>query len=213
MPRSVLFAPGYACTPEIWDGIRPDRLPDAIPHLVAWPDGTATTAQAADHLLRCIDEARPDVCVGHSMGGVLLLELLATGRLPPRRTVIVDAFITASPPVFFRNHVWNSGPAIEARVQAMLADQRPRFAALKASIGAWQLEDWPRAALETGAFFVYGGRGAADREAVLDHLGWPAELRAAHQNRVTVVPDTSHFPMLERPEAFYEALRAIIEAT
>ena len=208
--RKALFAPGYVCTPEIWSGLAEGLLPEVDPILVAWPDGTDTVEQAADYLQRQIEQTKPEVLVGHSMGGALMLDLLAKGRVSPRLTVIVDTMVTHSPPEFFRNYVWDAGGPVEARVMRMIIGERPRFPALKDALAAWNTDTWPKAALETGAYFIYGGRGAASREEVLGHLAWPPELLTAHEARVSVVLGAAHFVMLEKPAEFYTTLGGIL---
>ena len=204
-PPELLFAPGFACTPAIWAPAK-DHLPDVTAAHVAWHPGLSSVDAARDHLADEIAQTRPGAYIGHSLGGLLLLELLIAGRIHPRPTLIVDAFLD-HPADLFKNFVWRD-ERLRVQVTAMLDDQRPRYARLRASIDCWQRSGWPEAAVHTGAHFVYGGRGASDDE-VVAALGWPAGLM--DRERVTILPGTSHFLMLEAPERFYQLVRRIAD--
>ena len=192
---TLLLVPGYACTSDIWDPVTA-RLPDQRAVTFAWdPAAHASVRAARDALAERVRALRPGALVGHSMGGLLLLELQLDGRIPRRPTLIADAFLTA-PADVFKNHVW-ADAALRARVQAMLAQERARHPELLRSIQAWgERPGWPQAAIDTGAHFVYGGRDLSP-EALVGALGWPAG--AATPTNLSVLPQTSHFLMLEDP--------------
>ena len=198
------FSPGFACTPEIWTPAEAHLVDTELINL-QWHTGLRTLSAARDHLADCIDAASPDGYVGHSLGGLLLLELLVARRIPSRPALIVDAFLM-DPADIFKNYVWEDD-GLRDRVTTMLDGQRPRFAALRAALGSWERTDWPHAAIETGAHFVYGGRGSSNDE-VIDALGWPPGLGTSGQ--ITIIPRTSHFLMLEAPEAFYALVERVL---
>lgn len=202
--KKLLLAPGFACTPDIWSLAASHLVDTELVH-AEWDPVLSTVDAARDHLAEVVASSSPNAYVGHSLGGLLLLELLEARRIPTRPTLVVDAFLQ-DPADLFKNFVWDDD-ALRAKVTAALDRERPRFAALRASIASWTRTGWPRAALETNAHFVYGGRGASDAE-VIEALGWPPEL--ATSDRLTIVPRTSHFLMLEAPEAFYALVRRVI---
>ncbi len=197
-----LFAPGFACTPTVWDRVL-DLLPNLIATHVQWPTGLASVSEARDYLADHVQAQTPDVYVGHSLGGLLLLELLVAQRIPRRPTLIVDAFLS-DPADLFKNFVWEDN-ALRKDVTSMLDAERPHFEALRTSISSWTHPGWPKDALETGAQFVYGGRGEDDAR-VIEALAWPVPIP---QGQLHILSRTSHFLMLEAPSAFAELLRAL----
>lgn len=202
--NKLLLAPGFACGPEIWAGAGKYLVEAELIH-ARWEPGMLTVEAARAYLADLVRSTSPDVYVGHSLGGLLLLELLAAERIPSRPTIVVDAFL-ADPADLFKNFVWEDH-ALRARVTASLDAHRPQFGSLRASIASWRRTGWPQAALDTGAHFVYGGRGASDAE-VVEALGWPRG--AATRERLTIIPRTSHFLMLEAPERFYAVVARLM---
>lgn len=202
-----LFAPGFACTSDIWEGAQA-RLPDVRVLTLDWPRGLATVSAAADYLRQIIDREQPAGLVGHSMGGMLTLELLVSGRLGAVRPLIIDAFL-ATPAPLFRNFVHGEDPALEVRVRAMIDGIKPLMAPLQKALQTWETPaEWVTACLDSPARYIYGGRGA-DRDRVLEALGWPPGR--AEVASIDVISETSHFLMLEKPDAFYSCVRRFIE--
>lgn len=205
--KKVMFVPGFACTPEIWVQA-PSFLPDLDPLFVQWDPAYQSIPETRAFLAKKIHDMQPDVYVGHSLGGLLLLELLLSQEIPSRRTIVVDAFLQ-DPHDMFKNFVWEND-TLNTYVTDFLAKQRSHFSALKESMMDWKRLGWPDAALKTKAHFVYGGRGATTQE-LIQALEWPSHLVV--EECITVIPKTSHFLMLEKPEAFYQAIQKIINRT
>ncbi|MCB9644966.1 MAG: alpha/beta fold hydrolase [Myxococcales bacterium] len=202
--KKVLFASGFACTPAIWRPVE-EHLADVAAYRVSWRKADQSVDATRDFLEGEILREKPDAYVGHSLGGLLLLELLIAQRIPQASALIVDAFLEA-PADIFKNYVWED-VALREEVTAMLDAQRPDFARLKESIMDWKREGWPEAALETGAHFVYGGRGASEEE-VMEALALPHLL--IREGQISILPKTSHFLMLEQPQAFAALVRATL---
>jgi pimeloyl-ACP methyl ester carboxylesterase len=200
----VLFAPGFACTPAIWAPAR-EHLPHVDPVHAEWAPRLTSLEAARDHLHALVADVTPDAYVGHSMGGLLLLELIIARRIPVRPAVIVESFL-ADPHDMFKNFVWDNAE-LRDHVTRMLDEQRPRFAPLRGAISSWQRSGWPEAAIHTGAHFVYGGRGQHDAY-VIDALAWPQGL--ASPARLSIIPHTSHFLMLEAAQPFYALVDRLI---
>jgi len=199
--KKLLFAPGFACTSEIWSQAKV-FLKNAELLLLEWHPNLHTVDVTRDYLREYILKHSPDVYIGHSLGGLLLLELLIAESIPNQPTLIVDAFLL-DPDDLFKNFVWED-EKLREQVTTLLDQQRPLYQPLRNAIQSWTRENWPLAAIETGAHFVYGGRGATNED-VYHALGWP--LDTITKERLTIFPNTSHFLMMEQPAAFYQLVQ------
>lgn len=201
----VLFVPGLNCTPAIWEHAA--ALPWLEALTPAWPtEGIRSMDDAGRWLAEQIEATDAQAVVGHSLGGTTTLHLFGQlERRPLLPLVIVDSFMVTPHPMF-RNHVWNGPEALEVRVRAMLDAQRPRY--LELHQVAWAFEEdaaWIDAAVGTGATFVYGGRDETEANVVATRAGMPEH----GLEQVRLIPGTSHFLMLEQPDAFH---RVLVEA-
>ena len=205
-----LFVPGLCCRSEIWDEAR--TFLQGIEVLALdwpWPEEIASYDDGARWLANEIAAHRPHFVVGHSLGGLIALHLRSHLQAPPDwRLVIVDTFLVTPHP-FFRNHVWQPAPALRDRVATMLAEERPRFPILRQLAASEDLPQWPARLLTPRATYIYGGRSDAYSAA---SLGEMAGVPASSGHDVHTVPGTSHFPMLERPDAFSATLADILQA-
>lgn len=198
-----MFVPGLNCRPEIFeDAARYWSDAQVIVLEWPWPERSRSMEDVAGWLIEQIELHAPDGITGHSLGGVAALYLHAYCPEAPRLpSVIVDTFLMTPHP-FFRNHVWDEGSEVARRVREMLDAERPRFPELRDAVMSFgPPDDWRDLARRADAQFIYGGRSGEYDPATLGELAG-----LDHDDpRVQVVPETSHFLMLERPELFYAA--------
>lgn len=204
-----LFVPGLFCRSDIWEEAGA-LLPGV--EVVAldwpWPERIRSYEDGAAWLAGEIRAHRPQFVVGHSFGGVLALHLGSQLPSPPEwALVIVDTFLVTPHP-FFRNHVWQSADALRERIATMLAEQRPRFPVLREVASAEDPPHWRDRVLAVPAAYIYGGRSDEHSPA---SLGEMAGVPPSAGHDVRVVPGTSHFLMLERPDDFYTTLRDVLK--
>lgn len=191
MKPSLLFLPGFACRPWIWDELATSL---GFPYqAIAWPEGD-TVQQLTERILPELRSST--LAIGHSMGGLVGLELLERGII--ERLVLVETFITPPPP-FFRNLLLEGSPW-ESKVQEMLFEEKKRYPMSLAE----SLRVVDSLALAERHFdritAVYGDRGKPAR--VETELGWPDGLGIP----VRAIPHSCHFPMLENPEELARVL-------
>lgn len=204
-----LFVPGLCCRSDIWEEAAA-RLPgvDIVALDWPWPEQLRSCDDGATWLQEEIRAHRPRFVVGHSFGGAVALHLWSRTQPPPESVlVIVDTFLVTPHP-FFRNHVWQPAPALRERVAAMLSEERPRFPVLREVASAEDPPGWRERVLAAPATYIYGGRSGEHAAAALGEL---AGVPAGAGHDVRVVPEASHFPMLERPEEFYATLRDVLK--
>jgi pimeloyl-ACP methyl ester carboxylesterase len=204
-----VFVPGLCCRPDIWEGAHA-LLPgvDVVALEWPWPERLRSLDDGAAWLAGEIREHDPDFVVAHSFAGVLALHLCGQLPQPPGwDLVIVETFLVAPHP-FFRNHVWQPPPGLAERIATMLAEERLRFPVLREIALAEESAQWRERSVAVDASYIYGGRSGEYTAASLGEL---AGIPARAGRDIRLVRAASHFPMLERPEEFYAALRAVLE--
>lgn len=208
-----LVLPGYACTAQIWNPIR-DRLGKI--HDITWVDWPhdvttrlETVSAYADWLYPVFKRGNFDFIIGHSMGGLIALELAKRDNGLLRNVILVETFLQTPSP-FFRNFFMESTPAeIAQPVLDMLDREKPHYSSrLKETLkqdGIYQLDDEVRARLHA----IHGDRGNGNLAEVRKELDWSEYFQQRVQ--VSVIENTCHFPMVENPEKTVQTILDIIE--
>ncbi len=212
MKPKVYFLPGFACTADIWRPCATGLADHYDTTALFWPTDLTPNFDTISHFSNWfrsrIALTSTDTLVGHSLGGLVALDIARESGLTTLRVVLVESFITP-PQRFFQNLLMPTASAtLLAEVTNMLARERPRYSAtLRERLTS---VDVSAEAEQTPARIdaVYGGRGFAATE-VIDSLGWTAPLR--ERIGVHVVSNTCHFPMLEQPVATEQTLRSILD--
>jgi pimeloyl-ACP methyl ester carboxylesterase len=208
-----LVLPGYACTSQIWRLVRPELDADFDITWVDWPreftPGFHTVEAFASWLRRTIRLIDYDFMVGHSMGGLVALELAKKDRGFLRQIILIESFLQ-SPAPFFQNIFLEKSPEREERLIREMLDREKAFYSPNLR-EALQHIDVSRAAasLEPKLDAVYGDRGCEEQGRVQQELAWPSELR--NRVEVSVVPDACHFPMIENSRMTAQLLRDILK--
>jgi pimeloyl-ACP methyl ester carboxylesterase len=212
-PQNIAFLPGYACTPAIWEDIKPYKKPKNWRIFTPeWPKSILKSAQDfapyINWLNDYIHENQIDAIVAHSMGGII--SILTLNELSPAdrpNLVLCECFITNSIDPFFRNLLMPDSP-FEQEIQRMLADEGSKYhPELRQRINQVDvLSLIINSKLSFAA--IYGDRGYGS-EQMQTALNWPATFNAYP---VAAVTNACHFPMLENPPVFLEAVQKQISA-
>lgn len=213
MRAKGLILPGYACTSQIWRSIRMEL--DALYDItwVDWPlefiDDFHTVEAFAHWLHSSIQSIKYDFVIGHSMGGLVALDLAKKDKDLFRQVVLVETFLTPPTP-FFQNLFLETGQKSDKRlILDMLAQEKAHYSPRLRE--ALQRVDTDLAAINVGTKVqaIYGDRGCEEPNRVEKELGWYPELQ--QRVAISVVPNAAHFPMIENAEAMLHLLRAILE--
>ncbi|MDD4050671.1 MAG: alpha/beta hydrolase [candidate division Zixibacteria bacterium] len=210
----ILMLPGFACQGWIWDDVCRSLEGDYEITVVDWPDRMTAGFAILNDFAGWLAAEYPyelsscRAMIGHSMGGLISLLMASSGRTAAQKVILVESYLAAPSP-FFRNIVAPSCPEeIRLRLQRMLNEELPHFSeALRAELRTANHEALLRKVVIPVAA-VYGDRGPADRDAVIENLDWPDWIRAMVQ--VEMVRNAGHFPMVENSDETASILRRLL---
>jgi len=125
-----LFLYGLKCRPWIWDGMKRD-LADCDIEYVAYPGDVTKRCTSVSELTAWVDEQylfhgqAYDFVLGHSMVGLIALQLSALDGARFKKTIFVESFLKPSEP-FYRNLMMEANmAAMGDRVLAWSAKKMP----------------------------------------------------------------------------------------
>lgn len=212
MKSRLIFLPGYACTADIWRLCLDDLAGRYDASALFWPTELTPDfhdiSDFSDWLRARIVLTPGDILIGHSLGGLVALDVAGSSGTDALRVILVESFLRP-PSVFFRNLLMPTAPpALVSEVNDMLEREKPRYSAtLRERLASLDIVPHvERTSVRIDA--VYGDRGCGAAETV-DSLGWPEPLRESVD--VHIIADACHFPMLEQPVEMAHLFRDIID--
>ncbi len=215
----VILLHGFNCNPSVWDGLVKALSVDmevAAPSL-PWHSGDRdddvemsveglADAVAARHL----DEAAPAVVVGHSLGGMVGLQIARRHPRKIRGLALVDAFpsLALNDEVLPGTYGPDTPPEISERARKMMERGRDEMPSgvnerIWASIKSMDATPW-LADIRVPLLGIYGGRGRKDADGVKRELG----LDRVKDAEFVLVPHAAHFLMWEAPVLLESSLRS-----
>ena len=220
----LLFLHGFTCDPTSWryqvDCFQKDH-PAFAPILPLHPgselQAEPTVEGLAATMLDYIDEkigAAP-VLIGHSLGGMVALQMALDSPDKVRALILVDAYPTLR--VAREASLGMFGPKtpepLRQNIQRDMSGTRARMSPaerepLWSSIDTWDLV--PRLGeINIPVFGIYGGR---DRFSGEDAQKFKTLIALGRIPGATIalLPGVGHFPQLERPEEFNELLEGFL---
>ncbi|MEU1311702.1 alpha/beta hydrolase [Streptomyces cinnamoneus] len=240
--RRVLLLHGLANNGSIWSGLAGHWRDDLHVHApdLPWHSGNIAGWRHETDSARLVGEAiddvpgGPDLIVAHSFSSVLLLELLsrraaAGDPLDVPGVVLVNPFYRAAADDFHWDMIaptLQSFPDTLGEALRLRSLDRPIDPELREDM-ARRLCEWigpygwlrffdtylrtplfPVALVHTPALVIGGG---LDTSAPADDARTLAGLMPAAE--ALILPDSGHFPMLERPGPFAETVHAFLDRT
>lgn len=207
MNALVLY--GLNCTLNVWDQIK-DQLSDLKAEYVAYPHEITQTAESVEDLSRWVNQnynkEKYDVLIGHSMGGIIALQLAVLYNWQCERILLIETNLRPAN-AFYRNLLLESNmEKYGDRVMKMLQNEAPYYTKELQK----QLQedfDYSRYIHQTTAkvFGIYGDRGKPDYpQRITDFC---LEEDTADQMIFSFIPNSCHMPMLENAEACASAVK------
>lgn len=206
-----LFLCGYGCTPWIWKDTMYWKEQYESQSFVSWPEekvhGFLTGHDFAVWILEEYSlEGSIDYIIGHSLGGLVALELLRVAKVQIKQIVLVESFLKPPKPFFQNLLMADTDKHLREWIEEMISRESPNYS------GSLQVQLLNPNVLyldllknvEVQICLLYGDRGESDVENVFSHLALPSSIRSSIP--IKFIPNSCHFPMLENSAAFNKAL-------
>lgn len=213
MRQKGLVLPGYACRSQIWDSIRVQLDASYDVTWVDWPHeltaGFHSVTAFADWLYSICKQTSYDFVIGHSMGGLVALELAQREKSYLQKIVLVVTYLLPPKP-FFQNLFLNSAQVEDSQLIIEMLGQEKEHYSPKLQESLRQV-DPQSLVVGLGKKFhiLYGGRGCGDTDQVMRELAWPQEIQQWVD--VKLISNACHFPMIENSEMTTQLLQDILE--
>lgn len=208
-----LFLYGVQCTLAVWDRLKP-YLPGQDAVYIEYPH--AVTQQAIEVMditrwvhANLIEGQQVDAIIGHSMGGIVALELAVKFGVPCSKVILIETSLKPAN-AFYRNLMTEDHLAqYGEQVIAMLQSEASFYAAsLKEAL---QIDfDFTDLVHRCPApvHAIYGDRGVRPYADRISDLNLDDDL--VDQIDFQFVPDACHMPMIENPADLAKILAELI---
>lgn len=208
-----IFLYGIQCTPAVWAGLKPHLTnQDAI--FVEYPHTVTQQAVSVSDITRwvyanIIDDLAVDALIGHSMGGIVALELAENYHVPCNKVILIETNLKPAN-AFYRNLMTDDHLAqYGEQVLAMLQSEAPFYSApFKESLQVdFDFTDLVRRR-PAPVHAIYGDRGVQSYAKRISDLNLDADL--VDRIGLHFVPDACHMPMIENPAGLAKILAALV---
>ncbi|MCE5193233.1 MAG: alpha/beta hydrolase [Candidatus Cryosericum sp.] len=191
-------------------------LADCDIEYVEYPEEVTRTCASVSDLTAWVGEQylsrgqAYDFVLGHSMGGLIALQLSALDGAYFTKTIFVESFLKPSEPFYHNLMMEANMAAMGDKVLAMFSEEDAKYTPeLKASLK----EDFDYTGsldhIANEVFGIYGDRGNRDRSLLLRNL----DLDDPQLGKLDIsfIPDSCHLPMLENPHELAQRVLAILQ--
>lgn len=207
--KKLLFLPGYACTSDIWDNFKSQVIKNGFTDdYVDWPkeelSDFSNTYDFANWVDKQYDLKTYDVIIGHSMGGLVAIDLAKENLFKGERLILVESFLK-SPSKFFQNLYLESAPkSLKEKIKRMLKEESTYYnQILSERLKNLDITN-DIANLEAKVICIYGAREELNEKDVVEQLNLADDT--LDEINTKVVSQCAHFPMLENEEEFIKKL-------
>lgn len=207
-----LFLCGYGCKPWIWDKVKNNILSsEDVIKFIEWPKSLLSNFNKIGDFSIWVKEnfinkdEEYDFIGGHSMGGLIALELSTMDGVSVRNTILVESYLT-SPGKFFQNLLMETADEkVKEEVMAMLKEESKYYSEeVRENLRTLDITDLVNKS-KSKIHCIYGDRGMNNRGKVIRELGLPLEIE--EKLNIGIVRNSCHFPMIENSEEIVEHLR------
>lgn len=208
-----LFLYGANCTLEIWDNIK-DELENMNCDFLEYPHEITMHATGVEDITKWvyhkIRDERYDFIVGHSMGGIVALELVANYKVLCKKLIFIESNLRPANE-FYRNLMMPSNmELLGEKVMSMIKSEAPYYSdnLSKSLQTEFDYSDYVRN-ITCEVYGIYGDRGEKTYSKRIEDLCLDNEINKKIIYRF--VEDSCHMPMIENPNALIEIIKECLE--
>lgn len=209
----ALFLYGANCTLDIWNNIR-NEFKKIDCDFIAYPHDITMHATSVEDITKWvyqkIQDERYDFIVGHSMGGIIALELVANYKVLCKKLFLIESNLRPANE-FYRNLMMPHNMEVYAEtVLSMIRNEAPFYSEkLKESLQKeFDYTDYVRD-IACEVYGIYGDRGEKNYIKRIEDLCLDNDINQKIIFRF--VEESCHMPMIENPKAFIEIIKDSIE--
>lgn len=211
MRKLGLLLSGYACRSWIWEEAKKELDTLCELEVIDWPRKRTSDFNSIQDFALWVRENKMnldktyDFIIGHSLGGLVGLEIAKMENSQIKKVILIESFIT-SPNCFFQNLMMeNVSPELKEKVNIMLDQEQQYYSEhLK-----YQLRELDMTKLVINltceVVALYGDRGCMSFNHLQKNLQWSEVLRS--KVSLDVICQSCHFPMLENPKKVVDILK------
>ncbi|MEA4919981.1 MAG: alpha/beta hydrolase [Clostridiaceae bacterium] len=210
----LLMLYGVNCTTKVWDDLKP-YLSKYETVYAEYPHEVTKCADNVEALTKWVYENYGnqafDVIIGHSLGGIIALQLSAEYGMPFSRIIYLDTNLKPANE-FYRNLMTPQNMKRFGDIILPMFKEESQFYSQKFFDCIKDSFDYTPylMRLDQKVYGIYGDRNRSDYKARIDELNLPDEVLEKLDLRF--VSNACHMIMMENPAELFETLEEIIDS-
>lgn len=201
---------GLKCQSLIWNDIK-KHLDDMDIDFIEYPKDITKKCISIEELSDWIYEEYVnglcyDFIIGHSMGGIIALDLINRKRINVEKTILIETFLKP-PGDFYHNLIMDSGSIeLKDKVKKMLDEEDANYTnQLKSSLREnFDYTDYVK--IKKDILLIYGDRGKGSDDSKIEDLN----LDKSFYDKITFIENSCHLPMLENPDKLAKVIKSLL---
>lgn len=204
---------GVNCKKEIWNTIKP-YLKDYEIDYVEYPHEVTLKAKSVDDITEWVYKNYHlysyDAIVGHSLGGIIALQLVAKYKMKADKLIYLDTNLKPAKE-FYRNLMTQENmKKYGLNILQMLNEERAFYTPeLLASLQAEFDYTYLVNEISQTIYAVYGDRGMPGYANRMKDLNLPTQV--LDNLNLLFIQNACHMIMIENPQQLYETIKTILE--
>ena len=201
LAMNALFLYGANCTLDVWNNLR-EEFRDINCDFVEYQHDITMHATSVEDLTKWVyqtyREKNYDYIVGHSIGGIIGLELVAKYKISCKKLILIESNLRPAKE-FYRNLMTPDNMTVYGeQVLSMIHNEAPYYNdCLKYSLqDKFDYTDYVKE-IDCEIYGIYGDRGQRDYYKRIEELCLSPDLNEKIIYRF--IEDSCHMPMIENP--------------
>lgn len=203
---------GAKCTIDVWNSFRCQMEGYDITY-AEYPHSLTEKAETFTDITDWVCQTYPmdsyDFIIGHSMGGIIALELLSAMQIPCNKCILIETILRPTNE-FYRNLMLPVNLEIYGEQVRLMIQKESQYYS-NSLINYLQRDDdftYYVKDIPARIYGIYGDRGYAHYNNRVKDLGWPEDI--TKRIKLQFVKNSCHMPMIENPLELADIIKKII---